>query len=177
MPPIESCPLPLRSVLQPYAGGPGYADCYRADLPRRVSQAEFIEAFYSTGLFKLERRLLGWVARRPATDHDARQLSLGAVTVFSAWRVEAQTPAQLLLCDVTGRTRSWLMAVPADADAGREAGVGGTRLYFGSAVVPLRAGAGGRSGMGWGFHALLGFHRLYARLLLGAARSRLLQRS
>lgn len=31
--------------------------------------------------------------------------------------------------------------------------------------------------MGFAFHVLLGFHRLYARLLLDAARSRLLRMS
>lgn len=45
----------------------------------------------------------------------------------------------------------------------------GTLLYFGSAVVPLPSQGGQAQRMGWGFHALLGFHRLYSRLLLRAA--------
>ena len=49
-----------------------------------------------------------------------------------------------------------------------------TRLYFGSAVVPKRASGSARPQMGFAFHALLGLHRLYSRLLLQAARSRLL---
>jgi hypothetical protein len=62
------------------------------------------------------------------------------------------------------------MAAPiSEADSPR------TRLYFGSGVAP-RGGAGKR--MGFAFHALLGFHKLYSRLLLTAARSRILaQRS
>jgi hypothetical protein len=54
-----------------------------------------------------------------------------------------------------------------------------TRLYFGSAVLPRRGGAG-KAGevseklrMGWMFYVLLGFHRLYSRLLLAAASRRL----
>jgi hypothetical protein len=48
-----------------------------------------------------------------------------------------------------------------------------TRLYFGSAVVPERNAKTGRVSFGFGFHALLGFHRLYSRALLRSAVSRL----
>jgi hypothetical protein len=100
---------------------------------------------------------------------------LAARQKFSAWRVEKQSPSELLLADFTGRTRSWLMAEPVEAPDQPPS----TRLYFGSAVVPLRfeAGRAGNVGqkprMGWVFHALLSFHRLYSRLLLGAASRRL----
>jgi hypothetical protein len=49
----------------------------------------------------------------------------------------------------------------------------GTRLYFGSAVVPLRDAKTGGTRMGPLFRALLGFHRLYSRVLLRAAAKRL----
>jgi len=55
-------------------------------------------------------------------------------------------------------------------------GVAGTRLYFGSAVVPRRSARSGREGLGPLFSSLLGFHKLYSRLLLRAARSRLARR-
>ena len=48
-----------------------------------------------------------------------------------------------------------------------------TRLYFGSAVVPIRDHATGESKMGFAFEALIGFHTLYSRVLLNAARARL----
>ena len=48
-----------------------------------------------------------------------------------------------------------------------------TRLYFGSAVVPELDAKTGQSSYGFGFHALLGFHRLYSRALLRSAVSRL----
>lgn len=48
-----------------------------------------------------------------------------------------------------------------------------TQLYFGSAVVPTKSGSGGMQRMGLLFSALLGFHKLYSRVLLTSARSRL----
>jgi hypothetical protein len=39
-----------------------------------------------------------------------------------------------------------------------------TNLYFGSAVVQRQ-----RGGLGWQFKALLGFHKLYLRILLYSA--------
>ena len=44
-----------------------------------------------------------------------------------------------------------------------------TRLYFGSAVVPVVHEASGQRRMGFGFRALLGFHKLYSRILLRSA--------
>jgi hypothetical protein len=78
---------------------------------------------------------------------------------------EHRTNDQLLLA--AGPTRSWLMASQA-ADS--------TTLYFGSAVVPNRTDRNGRRAIGWIFHALLGFHQLYSRILLGCA-ARKLRRS
>ena len=51
----------------------------------------------------------------------------------------------------------------------------GTRLYFGSAVVPRRSARAGKPSLGPLFSALLGFHKLYSRILLRAARSRLVR--
>ena len=167
---IQPCTLPENALLRTYHGQQGYADCYFTDVEGTVTQREFVEAFYTTPLFKVERLLLGFLARRPSSDDGARRLAEGSTNSFAAWRVEGRADDQLLLCDHTGRTRSWLMvsAAPGDAAPLR------TRLHFGSAVVPRasRAGASKRT-MGFAFHALLGFHRLYSRLLLGAARSRI----
>ena len=162
----QPCEVPPNSFLRQYKGGPGYADCYVIKLPGTVTQAAYIEAFYTSPLFKIERTLLHYLASKPATDADAKALAGRAATKFSAWRVEAQSLSELLLADFTGRTRSWFMAVPAplDNDLPR------TLLYFGSAVVPLSSQ--GAQSMGWLFHALLGFHQLYSRLLLGAASQR-----
>lgn len=133
-----------------------------------VSHAAFVEAFYTTALFKLERAILAAFAARSSTDAEARRLGEGRVESFAAWRVEGRAPDQLLLADFAGRTRSWLMVAPV------EGANQGTRLYFGSAVVPRVDRRTGERTMGGAFRALLGFHRLYSRQLLKAARSRIL---
>ena len=159
-------PLPQHALLARYAGNGGYTDCYATDLPGSYSHAEFVAAFYTTWLFKLERNILQWLAAKPSTDLQAEELAQGGRSSFAAWTVEASAPNQLLLCDLLGNTRSWLMVEPR-----HEGGV--TRLYFGSAVVPRADRRTGHRRMGLSFRALLGFHRRYSRALLAAARSRL----
>ena len=98
----------------------------------------------------------------------AKELASGVLRAFAAWRVEERSANQLLMCDLSGRTRSWFMVTPA--------GNGGstvTRLYFGSAVVAVVDKQSGQAMLGFTFKALLGFHKLYSRALLSAARSRL----
>jgi hypothetical protein len=155
----------MNSLLRQYKDGDGYADCYETTVAGSITQQAFIEAFYTTPLFKIERTLLKYFASKPASDADVKQLAAGKATEFSAWRVEEQSASELLLADFTGRTRSWLKAMPVTGSAS-------TRLYFGSAIVPRRSQDARNPGMGWLFHALLGFHRLYSRLLLSAARRR-----
>jgi len=152
--------LPRDALLQRYSGGGSYADCYVTEIARTVSHAEYVEAFYTTWVFKLERLILRWVVSRPSTDEDARQLARDEREMFAAWSVEARAPDQLLLSDFTGRTKSWLM-------------VSGTQLYFGSAVVPKRNAGAGKASLGFFFTALLGFHKLYSRILLRSAAARL----
>lgn len=167
---VQPCELPQTALLRRYKDGCAYADCYVTEVAGAYSQAAFVEAFYTTALFKVERVILRWLAARPSTDVEAKQLAEGRIAAFAAWRVEGRHPDQVLLADFTGRTRSWLMVAPVPG-AGADVR---TRLYFGSAVVPRRHATSGRPSMGISFHALLGFHRLYSRLLLRAARSRML---
>jgi hypothetical protein len=155
---VRSCAVPDATLLQPFGRAGGYADCYATEIDRAVSHAQFVEAFYTTSLFRLERWLLGWLVSRPSTDAQAAALAAGESDSFSAWRVEGRAKDELLVRDFSGRTLSWLRVVRRDP---------GTTLYFGSAVVP---------GRGFVFRALLGFHKLYSRALLRAARSRLASR-
>lgn len=165
---VQPCEVPMNSFLRGYGDGVGYTDCYVIEVPGLVTQQAFIEAFYTSPLFKVERTILKYLASRPATDADAKQLAAGTATKFSAWRVESRSASQLLLADFTGRTRSWLMSEPAKGSATAP----NTFLYFGSAVVPHKKRGAQKPSMGWPFHALLGFHRLYSRLLLSAASRR-----
>lgn len=165
---IAVCELPDGALLVKYREDGAYTDCYAAQMARPVSQAEYVEAFYTTWVFKLERSLLAWFVSKPSTDLQARALASGQMDAFAAWHVEGRTANQLLMCDFQRRTRSWLMSVAVPGDAAT-----GTRLYFGSAVVPLTGRGSGRSAMGFAFRALLGFHKIYSRILLHAAMSRL----
>ena len=167
MPPIQPCPLPPRALLASYAEAGAYTDCYAAEVARAVSHAEFVVAFYTGALFRIERWLLGLFISKPSTDAQARQLAAGERDTFAAWRVEGRTADQLLMCDLAGRTRSWLMVAASPGPAQR------TRLYFGSAVVPVVSRSTGQRSMGFPFKALLGFHKLYSRALLSSAQVRL----
>jgi hypothetical protein len=165
---IHVCALPEQALLTKYARRGAYTDCYAAEVARRVSHAEYVEAFYTGALFKLERYLLAWFASKPSTDAQAKQLASGLLGKFAAWRVEERSPNQLLMRDFTGRTRSWLMVGPAVTGD-----LAFTRLYFGSAVVPILDQRSGKAKLGFTFEALLSFHKLYSRALLHAACSRL----
>ena len=81
---VRSAALPDHALLQAFAAAGDYADCFATDLPRTVSHAQYVEAFYTTWLFRLERWILKWAIARPSTDDEARQLAAGAVERFSA---------------------------------------------------------------------------------------------
>lgn len=170
---IQSCEIPESAFLSRYATDGGYVDCYHAEVERVVSHAEFVEAFYTTFVFRLERFILKWLVDRPSSDSDVRDLAVGASTSFAAWRVEDRNANQLLLADFTGHTKSWLMTLPIERDAGDAR----TRLYFGSAVVPRLNARTGKMELPATHRRLLGFHKLYSRVLLRATRTRLQSRT
>ena len=161
VPQVQITTLPAGALLQAYAGAGAYTDCFSVKLACSATLAEFMAAFYTTPVFKLERWLLMHLLRHPSTDEGALALAQGRVSKFSAWHVEAREADQAILA--AGRTRSWLMVASGSPQPGEV-----TTLFFGSAVTPRR-----RGGFGWQFSALLGFHKLYSRILLGAAARRL----
>src|SRR4051812_9819738 len=102
---IQACELPGDALLRKYLNGVGYADCYFTDVAGAVTHAEYVEAFYTSAVFKLERWILSWLVARPSTDAQARDLASGNLESFAAWSVEARGVNQLLLCDLHSRTR------------------------------------------------------------------------
>ena len=164
---VQACALPSQALLMGYAGGGGYADCFVIETAARISLARYVEAFYTSWLFRLERLVLT-LASRPSSDLQAVELAAGRGCAFAAWNVESRAVDQLLMRDVTGRTRSWFMVAPS---------AGGTRLYFGSAITTQRQGTSGPATVGPVFRALVGLHKIYSRALLAAARARLLRRA
>jgi len=156
---VRRHPVPQQALLQNLARAGAYVDCYEADIMRAVTHAEFVEAFYTSRVFKLERLILKWIVDKPSSDGEARELAAGVRDRFAAWTVEERATDQLLMCDYLSQTRSWLMVASCERD-----GLPATQLFFGSVVVPVRR---------FPFNVLLGFHRLYSRVLLSSARTRL----
>lgn len=162
----RSQPLPPETLLARYEQDPtAYTDCFVAEVDHAVGLEAFLPAFYNSWLFRLERVILSVLLKRPSQDGDAAELARGLRETYAAWHVEARAEQEILLCDHAGRTRSWFLVQPQAA---------GTRLYFGSAVVPSAARrARGEPGLGLMFALLRGFHILYSRALLGLAVARL----
>lgn len=166
---LTTCTVPLGTLLANYAQQPGgYTDCYVCDVAYSIDPRDFVFAFYTTWLFKVERTILRLVLRRVSSDEQARAMADGSLEHFSAWRVEGRRENEILLCDFRGATRSWLMC---SVSASKKPA--STTLYFGSAIVPVTDQRSGRARLGWTFRLMLGFHKLYSRALLACARSRL----
>ncbi len=120
---IEKCPLPKDSFLNKYEIIEGcFTDCYTTSINKPVNFASYVNAFYTTPLFKLERVLLKLSISKPSTDNEAGKLANAKIDTFSAWNVEERSTTQLLMCDISKRTRSWLMIEAISADT--------TRLYL-----------------------------------------------
>lgn len=158
---IHNRPFPRGSLLAAYLADKSYVDAYWTEVEGRVSLPEFVYAFYTTWIFQVERWILTWTVDKPSTDEQAQQIAYGNIEAFAAWNLEARNETELLMCDFTGRTRSWFMATPTNTDGGAR-----TRLYFGSAVVPVRDPRTGELSLGIGYRTLLMFHKLYSFLLL-----------
>ncbi|NNE53264.1 MAG: hypothetical protein HKN30_12800 [Sulfitobacter sp.] len=157
----RACAVPRDALLSRYVAQEGvYTDCFEVMHPGPVDLPAMIEAFYTTGLFRIERLVLSVGLRRRITVRQVQALAQGGASAFAAWEVEAREESQILLRDLSGATRSWLAAAPKEGAA--------TRLLFGSAVVPRQ----GRT-LGPGFRLLVPLHRAYARALLRAAEWRL----
>jgi hypothetical protein len=165
---VTKSELPAQALLQSYRRDGHHTDCYSTEIPRAVSQSQFIAAFYTTFLFKIERFILKVAVSRPSTDDEALLLSEQRTDSFAAWNVEAQDDDQLLLCDFQGKTRSWLMVEALSLED-----LPRTRLYFGSAVIKTSQHQGEKRSLPSGFRPLLWFHHLYSIALLHSARRRL----
>lgn len=155
---------PPGALIERYRDLGDYVDCFVATLPGHVSHARYVEAFYTSPLFRLERWFLTLVLWKPSTDRQAAELARGDRDAFAAWTVEARAVDQTLVCDYLNVTRSWLQSVQTG-----EGEIAATTLYFGTVVSPTRAL--------WlfhiGFRVLNGYHGGYARALLRSAARRL----
>lgn len=170
MPKVHPSPLPSNALLKRYKQNGEYTDCYTTTVPISITHEQFIFAFYTTALFKLERLLLSSAVSRASTDEEVVALAKGKAEKFAAWTVEERATNQLLLCDFRGKTRSWLMV-----EKGSETSAEGTRIFFGSAVVTGASKRHANKSHGIIFRLLLGFHKLYSVALLSRAAARLIK--
>jgi hypothetical protein len=169
MPKVIAAELPSDALSASYQEQGAFVDCYYMDIVKDISLEQYIQAFYTTALFKLERSLLSLATFKRTKDEDAVELSLGKTDQYSIWTVEGREYNQIMLRDFTGNTRSWLMVQkPNENEAG-------TRLYFGSVVVPKDVTKDGQGSFGALFHLLDKFHEVYSRALLSAAYRKLLR--
>ena len=140
-----------------------YTDCFCIEIEKKLSFQEYVEAFYTTPLFKVERFILRFIGK-PSSDLIAKQLAQDQTNKFAAWTVEQRTENQLLLCDFMQKTRSCLMT---------ESKNGKTKLYFGSAVIFELSKKNNTLKEPLGFSLLSWFHLIYSKALLRAAFKRL----
>ena len=157
---VTACAVPHPSLLNKYVEQPGaYSDCFEVVHNGQVDLAQLITAFYTTWLFRLERLVLTLPLRHWVRDAEVQALAKGHST-FAVWREEARKETEVLLCDLSGRTRSYLAIHPKEA--------GQTHLLFGSAVVPQEGGA-----LSPWVQRFLPVHRLYSLHLLRTAEKKL----
>lgn len=163
---VAKSDLPQSALLRRYADKPGHhTDCFRTTASGTVSIAAFIEAFFGSPVLRLERKILSLFGA-PSTDTDVTALASGEGHALAAWSVETRNDTQLLLTVFGGGIRTWLMVEP---DGNR------TKLLFGSAVVPKNTETG-QPKIGRTVSLLKGFHLLYSRVVLAAARWQLNRR-
>lgn len=166
-------PLPEKALLaryKPEDSSQGYTDCFAVALNQNIELSDYIEAFYTSPVFKLERTILRLVGKS-STNAQAKELAQGNRASFAAWRVEDRTPEQILLCDFMGKTRSWLMT---ETDPTTQQAT----LYFGSAVVFPAQTSNQRSNSvkkPLGFSLMSRLHVIYSKVLLNAAYRKLIK--
>lgn len=164
---VKAGSIPENGLLMAYADTAGcYTDCFVAEVVGPVGLADLISAFFNTPVFRLERKLLGWFAKSPSRDADVSRLASGVGDSLAMWKVEARGDDQVLMAVGKGPIRTWLMVGPVQP-------TNVSRLYFGSAVLPVIDPPGGKPKIGKMFRLFLGFHMFYSRILLWAAVARL----
>lgn len=154
---LSASPVPEDALHICFRDEGGYIDCYRAEIDSSVSLEQFVEAFYTCPLFKVERFILKWLVSKPSSDAEAGRLARGEIDHFAAWTRQASTENQLLMRDYQGMTLSWFK-------------VGDSRVYFGTAIVANKSRSDGQpSQIPLMFRATLWFHKIYSRALLWSA--------
>lgn len=138
-----------------------YCDCFSSTIDCAVDLEQFVYAFYTTRVFRLERKILALTLKLPATNEQAKLLASGESDNYSFWTVEKRRPSELLLLTNNRHTGSWFM-VRDDMEASQSR----TELLFGSVVFL------GSQKTNLLFSIVLVFHKVYSRILLASAARR-----
>lgn len=87
--------IPETGLLKPYSVRPGcHTGCFFVDVPGRVELSHYVSVFFTTPVFKLERKVLSVLAASPSDHQDVVDLASGAGDRLSMWRVEARHVTQ-----------------------------------------------------------------------------------
>ena len=155
--------VPSGSLIAQFGADPDYyADAFTARARPGIDLREFLAVFYRTLPIRAERQVLR-LAGHGSNDEDVTRLTNDDADRFAMWSVESRRADEILLSDLSGRTKSWLKVEPVE---------GATQLWFGSILVPFQQKNGG-FGIGGLATALIGPHRFYSRVLLRSAAKRL----
>lgn len=162
---VRRIDVPAHTLIADFAAEiGGFADCFITQVPRNIPLATYVEAFYTTPLFLMERALLR-LAGHPSTDADARAVATGTSDLFAIWHNPIRRDGELVMQQTSGATASWFMVRPTED---------GTELYFGSVVRPSNRET---KKMPLAFHLLSGVHTLYSYALLASAARRVVATS
>ncbi len=162
---VQAAPLPDGAFLERYQQIEAAAyDCFRIDIPMRMSLAQYLAGFFASPAFRPEGLLLRMTYGCRIETGVIDSCLAGTRPDILIWAAESRAADQIIMQPGKSPIRSWWMARPNDH--------GGTALYFGSAILPQT----GRNGAPrvHGAERLFGpAHRFYARLLLKSAAKRL----
>ncbi|MEY3136794.1 MAG: hypothetical protein RL580_526, partial [Pseudomonadota bacterium] len=72
---VNEIPVPADTLLHQLRQAGYFTDCFTTVVPRAVTLPQFVEAFFTTPLFKAERLVLRLLLRQRTTDRQAYELA------------------------------------------------------------------------------------------------------
>ena len=117
---IAQRPVAEDALLKTYRGGKHperwghYGDCFSVLVDGSVTLSEFVFAFYTSPVFRIERLILQVLVGAPSTDEQAREVAEGRGDSLAVWTVGERTPTQLLMCDRYGNCLLYTSPSPRD---------------------------------------------------------------
>ena len=162
---LHSGSAPEGALIRRYTTNPGgYSDRFYVDIPADVTLSDYILAFFSTPIFRMERLILNLVPSGRSNEQCVLDLASGTGDKMAGWKTEKRDENQLLLAVGDGPIRTWLMVQGTQSSETTPTKT--TRLYFGSAVLPTSMTKDGHPKLAIVFKLFSGLHIFYSRLLL-----------